>query len=164
VIFVKLLHKTVLAFRLGKPKILRMEHRLSKLLDQLREAIRTRHYSIRTESTYCDWARCFILFHGKRHPRDMAADEITAFLTHLANERNVSASTQNQAKSALLFLYKKVLGIELPWLDEIVQASTSAISQARSRLGADVMPRLAQRVLRPLAPRMPRERGAVDGA
>jgi integron integrase len=103
-----------------------MEHRPSKLLDQLREAIRTRHYSIRTESIYCDWARRFILFHGKRHPRDMAADEITAFLTHLANERNVSASTQNQAKSALLFLYKKVLGIELPWLDEIVQAKRGA--------------------------------------
>jgi integron integrase len=62
------------------------------------------------------------LFHGKRHPRDMAADEVTAFLTHLANERNVAASTQNQAKSALLFLYKQVLGIELPWLNEIVQA------------------------------------------
>ncbi|MDR2881963.1 MAG: integron integrase [Azoarcus sp.] len=63
-----------------------------------------------------------MLFHGKRHPRDMAADEVTAFLTHLANERNVAASTQNQAKSALLFLYKQVLGIELPWLNEIVQA------------------------------------------
>jgi integron integrase len=91
-------------------------------LDQLRQAIRVRHYSIRTENAYCDWARRFILFHGKRHPREMAAGEVTAFLTHLANERNVSASTQNQAKSALLFLYRQVLGIELPWLDEIVQA------------------------------------------
>ncbi|MDR2208105.1 MAG: integron integrase [Azoarcus sp.] len=99
-----------------------MEVRSPKLLDQLREAIRVRRYSIRTENAYCDWARRFILFHGKRHPRDMAAGEVTAFLTYLASERNVSASTQNQAKSALLFLYKQVLGIELPWLDEIVQA------------------------------------------
>ncbi|MDR0780235.1 MAG: integron integrase [Pseudomonadales bacterium] len=99
-----------------------MERKPPKLLDQLREAIRARHYSIRTEAAYCDWARRFILFHGKRHPREMEAAEVTAFLTHLANERNVSASTQNQAKSALLFLYKQVLGIELPWLDEIVQA------------------------------------------
>ena len=99
-----------------------MEGRAPKLLDQLREAIRARRYSIRTENVYCDWARRFILFHGKRHPRDMAADEVTAFLTYLANERNVSASTQNQAKSALLFLYKQVLNIELPWFGEIVQA------------------------------------------
>jgi len=99
-----------------------MDGRPPKLLDQLRAAIRARRYSIRTENAYCDWARRFILFHGKRHPRDMAAGEVTAFLTHLANERNVSASTQNQAKSALLFLYRQVLGIELPWLDEIVQA------------------------------------------
>ncbi|MDR2154383.1 MAG: integron integrase [Burkholderiaceae bacterium] len=99
-----------------------MDSKPPKLLDQLRQAIRVRHYSIRTENAYCDWARRFILFHGKRHPREMAAGEVTAFLTHLANERNVSASTQNQAKSALLFLYRQVLGIELPWLDEIVQA------------------------------------------
>jgi len=99
-----------------------MESKPPKLLDQLRQAIRARHYSIRTENAYCDWARRFILFHDKRHPRDMAAAEVMAFLTHLASERNVSASTQNQAKSALLFLYKQVLGIDLPWLDEIVQA------------------------------------------
>jgi len=99
-----------------------MEDRPPKLLEQLREAIRVRHYSIRTEDAYCDWARRFILFHGKRHPREMGAQEVTAFLTYLANERNVSAATQNQAKSALLFLYRQVLGIELPWLDEIVQA------------------------------------------
>jgi len=99
-----------------------MENKPPKLLDQLREAIRTRHYSIRTENAYCDWVRRFIFFHGTRHPREMAAAEITAFLTYLANVRHVSASTQNQAKSALLFLYKHVLGITLPWLDEIVQA------------------------------------------
>ena len=103
-----------------------MDGRPPKLLDQLRAAIRARRYSIRTENAYCDWARRFILFHGKRHPRDMTADEVTAFLTYLANERNVSASTQNQAKSALLFLYRRVLGIELPWLDEIVQAKRGA--------------------------------------
>jgi integron integrase len=99
-----------------------MEGKPPKLLDQLREAIRVRRYSIRTENAYCDWVRRFILFHGKRHPCGMAADEIVAFLTYLANERNVSASTQNQAKSALLFLYRQVLGIELPWVGEIVQA------------------------------------------
>jgi integron integrase len=93
-----------------------------KLLDRLRHKIRVKHYSIRTEEAYVDWARRYILFHGKRHPKDMQAQEVEAFLTHLAVERNVSASTQNQARSALLFLYKEVLGIELPWLDEMVPA------------------------------------------
>jgi integron integrase len=69
-----------------------------------------------------EWARRFILFHHKRHPKEMGAAEVTAFLSHLALERRVSASTQNQAKAALLFLYKRVLGMDLPWLDEIVQA------------------------------------------
>ena len=69
-----------------------------------------------------DWARRFILFHQKRHPQDMGAAEVEAFLSHLAVVRQVSASTQNQAKSALLYLYKQVLGLELPWLDEVVQA------------------------------------------
>ncbi len=72
-----------------------------RLLDQMRAAVRVRHYSIRTEDTYVDWARRFILFHNKRHPRDMGGAEVTAFLTHLAVERNVAPSTQNQAKSAL---------------------------------------------------------------
>ncbi|MFL6622671.1 MAG: integron integrase [Sulfurifustis sp.] len=93
-----------------------------RLLDQLRAQIRLRHYSIRTEQVYVDWCRRFILWHNKRHPRDMGAPEVEAFLTHLAVERNVSASTQNQAKAALLFLYKEVLETELPWLTEIVQA------------------------------------------
>lgn len=96
-----------------------------RLLDQLRGAIRVRHYSIRTEEAYVDWARRFILFHGKRHPKEMGAGEVTAFLTHLALERNVSASTQNQAKSALLFLYREVLGMELPWLDEVIAAKAA---------------------------------------
>ena len=93
-----------------------------KLLDQLRIHLRTRHYSIRTEEAYVDWARRFILFHDKRHPREMGAIDVEAFLSHLAVVRHVSASTQNQAKSALLYLYKQVLGIDLPWLDEVVQA------------------------------------------
>ena len=93
-----------------------------RLLDQLRRAIRVRHYSIRTEATYVDWVRRFILFHDKRHPQELGAPEVAAFLTHLAVDRSVSPSTQNQAKSALLFLYKVVLCLQLPWLDEIVAA------------------------------------------
>ena len=83
-----------------------------KLLDRLRDACRVRHYSIRTEDAYHDWCRRFILFHGKRHPLEMAAAEINAFLTHLAVERRVAASTQNQAFSAILFLYRNVLAVE----------------------------------------------------
>ena len=74
-----------------------------KLLDRLRAEIRVRHYSIRTEEVYVDWARRFILYHNKKHPKDMGAEQVRDFLSHLAVERNVSASTQNQAKSALLF-------------------------------------------------------------
>jgi len=74
-----------------------------KLLDEVRRLIRTKHYSRRTEDCYFDWIRRFILFKGKRHPRDMGAPEVAEFLSHLANERNVAASTQNQALSALLF-------------------------------------------------------------
>ncbi len=95
-----------------------------RLLDQLRIHLRTRHYSIRTEQAYIDWARRFILFHDKRHPRTLGAVDVEAFLSHLAVNRNVSASTQNQAKAALLYLYKQVLGIDLPWLDEVVQAKS----------------------------------------
>lgn len=93
-----------------------------KLLERMRQHLRTRHYSIRTEQAYIDWARRFILFHDKRHPQDMGAAEVGVFLTHLAVDRQVSASTQNQAKAALLYLYKQVLGVDLPWLDEVVQA------------------------------------------
>ena len=95
-----------------------------KLLTRLREHLRTRHYSIRTEEVYVDWARRFIFFHGKRHPADMGAAEVEAFLTHLAVDRQVAASTQNQAKAAILYLYKQVMLIELPWLDDVVQAKT----------------------------------------
>jgi site-specific recombinase XerD len=85
-------------------------------------AVRSRHYSPRTEEAYVGWIRRFILFHGKRHPDEMAEPEITAFLSHLATERHVAASTQNQALAALLFLYHRVLHLELQWLGDVVHA------------------------------------------
>ncbi|HJT80636.1 MAG TPA: integron integrase, partial [Chthoniobacterales bacterium] len=90
-----------------------------RLLDRVRQHLRLRHYSIRTEQAYTDWIRRFILFHGKRHPQEMGEAEISAFLTHLANDRNVAASTQNQALSALLFLYQVVLDTKLDWMDDL---------------------------------------------
>jgi integron integrase len=80
-----------------------------KLLDQMRDALQTQHYSYRTENTYVEWAKRFVLFHKKRHPREMGVPEVEAFITHLATERKVAASTQNQALSAILFLYREVL-------------------------------------------------------
>jgi integron integrase len=96
-----------------------------KLLDRVRARLRVKHYSIRTEQAYVDWIKRFIWFHGKRHPKDMGAREIEAFLSHLAVKGKVSASTQNQAKSALLFLYREVLEQKLPWLDKVTQAKAS---------------------------------------
>lgn len=96
-----------------------------KLLDQVRERIRVKHYSIRTETQYVHWIKRFIIYHGKRHPLKMGASEVEAFLTHLATAGGVSASTQNQALSALLFLYREVLGMDLPWLDNVVRAKKS---------------------------------------
>ncbi|MFI3194274.1 MAG: integron integrase [Methylococcaceae bacterium] len=93
-----------------------------KLLDQVRAKIRFKHYSIRTEQAYTDWIKRFILHFGKKHPREMGAAEIEQFLTHLAVQGQVAASTQNQARCALLFLYREVLAIELPWLDNVEQA------------------------------------------
>ncbi|MFZ2298749.1 MAG: integron integrase [Aquabacterium sp.] len=93
-----------------------------KLLDALRTQLRVMHYAIRTEDAYVDWVKRFILFHGKRHPRDMGPKEVAEFLSHLAVARNVSASTQNQAKAAILFLYRHVLGTQLPWVDDVVIA------------------------------------------
>ena len=93
-----------------------------KLLDQVVAKMRVKHYSLRTEKTYVDWIKRYIWHFDKRHPKDMGAAEVEVFLTHLAVDRNVSASTQNQAKSALLYLYKEVLGVELPWLDNVTQA------------------------------------------
>jgi len=88
----------------------------------MRLEIRARHYSIRTEQAYLDWSRRYIRFHDRRHPQELGPEHVAAFLSHLAAERQVAASTQNQAKSALLFLYGEVLGVDLPWLDEIVNA------------------------------------------
>ena len=93
-----------------------------KLLDRVRNAIRVRHYSPRTEEAYVMWIRRYILYHGKRHPSAMGANDVNAFLSHLAVDRTVSASTQNQALSALLFLYRHVLEEPLPWIDDIVRA------------------------------------------
>ncbi len=95
---------------------------MSKLLDQVRAEIRTLHYSIRTEAAYVLWTKQFILFHGKKHPLEMGEAEVKEFLTYLAVERNVAASTQNQALSALLFLYKVVLERPLEWVGDAVRA------------------------------------------
>jgi len=93
-----------------------------RLLDRVKDAIRIRHYSLRTEQSYVGWVRRFILFNNKRHPQEMGAAEVKAFLTHLAVRENVAASTQNQALNALFFLYKQVLGIDLAELDDVVRA------------------------------------------
>ena len=93
-----------------------------RLLDRVRAAVRARHYSRRTEKAYVAWIRRYILFHGKRHPLEMGAPELTGYLSSLAVEGNVAASTRNQALSALLFLYREVLELEVPWLDDVVRA------------------------------------------
>jgi integron integrase len=96
-----------------------------KLLEQVRQRLRVGHYSLRTEQTYLPWIKRYILFHGKRHPREMGKAEIEAFLTHLAVERHVSAATQNQALNAILFLYRSVLEIDMPWMTDVVRAKHS---------------------------------------
>ncbi len=93
-----------------------------KLVDVASEVFRTEHYAYRTEETYLKWIKRFVGFHGNKHPREMGADEIQCFLSHLAVDRMVSASSQNQALSAILFLYKKVLKIDLPWMADIIRA------------------------------------------
>ena len=93
-----------------------------KLFDVIRQHLRVRHYSIRTEKAYLGWIRQFIRFHGHRHPREQGASEVAAFLSWLATEGKVAASTQNQALQSLLFLYQHVLGIQLPMLDSVVRA------------------------------------------
>ena len=93
-----------------------------RLLDQVRQQIRVRNYSIRTEAVYAEWVKRYIRFHHYRHPLEMGGAEIEAFLTHLAVKRNVAGATQNQALAALLFLYKEVLKVDLPWLKGIVRA------------------------------------------
>lgn len=96
-----------------------------KLLDRMRSALRVKHYSLATERTYIGWVRRFIHFHRLRHPAEMGAPEVEAFLSGLATELHVSATTQNQALHAILFLYRQVLGIALPWLDGVTRAKTS---------------------------------------
>jgi integron integrase len=115
-----------------------------KLLIRMRDALRVEHYGIRTEQSYLDWARRFILFHHKRHPAEMGAAEVNAFLTDLAVTRQVAPSTQNQAKAALLFLYRKVLKQELGSLGEVVQA------RARPRLPVVLTPTEVRALLQQL--------------
>ena len=93
-----------------------------RLMQQVRQQIRYRHYSLRTEETYLHWIKRFILFHGKRHPAEMGGPEVAAFLTSLAVDHNVAANTQNLALSAILFLYREVLEIDLPWLKDVTRA------------------------------------------
>jgi hypothetical protein len=102
--------------------MLQSQRQPPKLLEQVRAALRTRHYSLRTEETYLSWIKRFILFHGKRHPRDMGVHEVHQFLSHLAVEGQVAASTQSQALSAILFLYQQVLQQDIGWLHDVVRA------------------------------------------
>ena len=98
------------------------QHRRSPFLEEVRRAVRVRHYSIRTEKTYLHWIKRYILFHGKRHPSEMRETEVAEFLSHLAMSRRVSASTQNQALNALVFLYRVVLERPLESIEGIVRA------------------------------------------
>lgn len=93
-----------------------------RLLDDVRNCLRLKHYSLRTERAYVDWIKRYIWFHGKQHPKVLGPKHVEAFLTDLAVSRNVAAATQNQALSALLFLYREVLGVDLPWLDDVTRA------------------------------------------
>ena len=104
----------------------RASSRTPKLLDRFRRELRVRGYSPRTAETYEHWLRRFLSFHHMRPPREMGAEEVSAFLSHLATDEGVAAASQNQALAALLFLYKKVLGQELPWMDEVVRAKRPA--------------------------------------
>jgi integron integrase len=99
-----------------------MSSRSPRLLDEVRRVLRVKHYSLRTEHVYVGWIRRFVLANGKRHPREMGGAEVERFLSQLAVRGRVAASTQNQALSALLFLYREVLGIELPWLHNVTRA------------------------------------------
>lgn len=95
---------------------------MSKLLDEVRNTLRVHHYAMKTEKSYVQWIKRFILFHGKKHPTDMGKLEVEAFLTWLAVDRQVAPSTQNQALQAILFLYRRVLNVELAWMDNVVRA------------------------------------------
>lgn len=116
-----------------------------RLLDQVADALRVRHYSPKTVEAYVHWIRRFILFNDRRHPAELGKDEVARFLSHLAVEGKVSASTQNQALSALLFLYAEVLGSELGWMEDIVRAKKPGrlpVVMSRQEVGA-VLSRLS---------------------
>ena len=122
---------SIVSFPDGRPR--------PKLLDQVRQTIRTRHYSRRTEEAYVHWIRRYIVFHGKKHPSTLSVGDISSFLTWLAVERQVSASTQNQALSAVLFLYKAVLAIEIGPVPAVVRARTPErlpVVLSREEIGA----------------------------
>jgi len=110
-----------------------MESRPKKLLDQVREAIRVKHYARNTEQAYVYWIKKYILFYNKRHPKEMGTGEVQAFLTHLALEEHISASTQNQALSALLFLYRNVLSQELGLVDSVRAKPSQHVPTVLSR-------------------------------
>jgi len=113
--------KLIMTYLTGSPPRCAMQDK-PRFMDQVRTAIRVRHYSRRTEEAYVAWIRRFIIFNGKRHPSEMGAEEVSRFLSSLATERRVSASTRNQALSGILFLYREVLRQDLPWLDDLVRA------------------------------------------
>ncbi len=128
-----------------------------RLLDQVRDRLRVKHYSLRTEKAYLAWIRRYIIFHDKRHPAQMGKVEVEAFLTHLAVDRDVAAATQGQALSAILFLYQDVLELPIAWLDDVVRAKRPArlptvLTQEDTRsllaaLGADTQMALIVRLL-----------------
>ena len=106
----------------SKPMASGREPKKSRLLELVRDRCRVKHYSLRTEDAYLGWIKRFIIYHGKRHPSDMGGPEVEVFLTHLAVRGHVAPSTQNQALSALLFLYREVLHLQLPWMENVVRA------------------------------------------
>ncbi len=110
---------------------------MPKLLEQVRNVIRLRHYSLRTEQSYVNWIKRYIIFSHKRHPAELGAAEVTAFLSYLAVSRKVSASTQNQALAAILFLYRHVLKQDLPWLEDVEtsQATSTNTDRVYARRG-----------------------------
>jgi len=109
-----------------------------KLLSRVKNCIRDKHYSLRTEEAYVYWIRWYIRFHGLRHPLEMGAAEVKAFLSYLTNERSVSVSTHKQALCALLFLYKQVLETDFPWLDDIYRPNRPpSTSYCVDRVGGD---------------------------
>ena len=124
-----------------------------KLLDQVRDELRVKHYSLRTEKSYTSWIKRFILFHNKRHPNEMGADEIRAYINHLAVKDNVSSSTQNQALQAILFLYKNILKQEIGWINEIEKvARTKHIPVVFSKAEAKLVLENMNGVLHRLCP------------